>query len=116
MFPSVIPPTHSFLSSLDVNECEEHDICGANATCVNTDGSYYCACNSGFALKSGATSFTEADERCERKADTKEIRNKKLCSHFWIFGFACCFWFCATLVTTLAWRDGGCKCVFCLSG
>lgn len=90
MFPSVIPPTHSALSSLDVNECKEPDTCGANATCFNTNGSYYCTCNSGFALKSGASSFSGTGERCEGKGNTKEIRNKKLCSHFWIFGFASC--------------------------
>lgn len=107
MFPSVIPPTHSALSSLDVNECKEHDTCGANATCFNTNGSYYCTCNSGFALKSGASSFTGTGERCEGKGNTKEIRNKKLCSHFWICGFASCFLSFTALVMTLAWRDGG---------
>lgn len=77
MFPSVVPHTHSAFPSLDVDECKERDTCGANATCFNTIGSYYCTCNSGFALKSGASSFTETGQLCEGEAKTKEIRNNK---------------------------------------
>lgn len=35
--------------SIDENECEqEPTICGKNAKCFNTDGSYYCRCHDGF--------------------------------------------------------------------
>ena len=34
----------------DINECAtEPDSCNANADCTNTDGSYVCACKSGYA-------------------------------------------------------------------
>lgn len=62
---SVTLYTHSAFSSLDEDECNEHDVCGGNATCINTNGSFYCACNPGFALKSGRTTFTGSDEQCE---------------------------------------------------
>ena len=39
---------HNFISA-DVDECKlEVDICDGNAECINTDGSYMCACKSGF--------------------------------------------------------------------
>ena len=35
-----------FLFNKDVNECQFPDACkGTNVRCVNTYGSYYCACN-----------------------------------------------------------------------
>ncbi|XP_051570510.1 adhesion G protein-coupled receptor E5-like isoform X2 [Myxocyprinus asiaticus] len=41
----------------DENECEYEDpICGDNAKCINTDGSYYCICEKGF---EPATQFTQ---------------------------------------------------------
>lgn len=43
----------------DVDECQEEIVCGQNATCINTQGSYNCVCNAGFALKS------EGDNQCE---------------------------------------------------
>ena len=34
---------------LDINECAElTDMCDGNATCNDTEGSYECACNSGY--------------------------------------------------------------------
>ena len=33
----------------DIDECTEtDDLCAANGTCTNTDGSYYCTCDTGF--------------------------------------------------------------------
>ena len=33
----------------DINECDEgRDDCSDDAECTNTDGSYYCTCNTGF--------------------------------------------------------------------
>lgn len=51
---SNIHPTSRFMFMqlflrADINECEsEEDLCHPNATCENTNGSYECACNSGF--------------------------------------------------------------------
>nr|XP_015205025.1 PREDICTED: adhesion G protein-coupled receptor E1-like isoform X2 [Lepisosteus oculatus] len=40
----------------DVNECEEDQgICGSNATCRNTDGSYRCDCHLGFSNRGNST-------------------------------------------------------------
>lgn len=46
----------------DIDECEEENLCGGNATCINTRGSYRCVCNSGYRLKS---SNDGAGEQCE---------------------------------------------------
>ncbi|XP_067298472.1 adhesion G protein-coupled receptor E5-like [Pseudorasbora parva] len=42
---------------VDVDECERN-LCGENAQCFNTFGSYYCICNDGF--KSNPANFTAA--------------------------------------------------------
>ena len=36
------------VSLLDINECVGENSCDANATCLNTEGSYLCTCNPGF--------------------------------------------------------------------
>ncbi|XP_008853628.1 CD97 antigen isoform X1 [Nannospalax galili] len=48
----------------DINECllPMAAICGKYATCENTEGSYYCMCNPGYELKSGAKKFTNQSE------------------------------------------------------
>lgn len=56
-----------FLPHVDVDECQKEDICGQNAKCNNTPGSYYCICNAGFRLKSGKSNFTGNEEKCEGK-------------------------------------------------
>ena len=39
----------SQFASSDVDECSaDVHICGSNANCTNTNGSYYCSCHSGF--------------------------------------------------------------------
>ncbi|RXN37456.1 CD97 antigen-like isoform X1 [Labeo rohita] len=44
---------------VDDNECESNpSICGENANCFNTDGSYYCQCDGGF---TPTHNFTGAD-------------------------------------------------------
>ncbi|XP_050957679.1 adhesion G protein-coupled receptor E2 [Labeo rohita] len=44
---------------VDDNECESNpSICGENANCFNTDGSYYCQCDGGF---TPTHNFTQAD-------------------------------------------------------
>uniref|UniRef100_A0A9J7ZAI7 Si:ch211-241f5.3 n=1 Tax=Cyprinus carpio carpio TaxID=630221 RepID=A0A9J7ZAI7_CYPCA len=46
---------------VDENECEsDPSICGKNATCFNTVGSYYCQCHEGFTTNS-AYNFTPED-------------------------------------------------------
>lgn len=37
------------LDSSDIDECSASiDVCGANAVCENTPGSYHCQCKDGF--------------------------------------------------------------------
>ena len=36
------------LSAPDVDECEDLMPCDDNATCTNTDGSFMCACDTGY--------------------------------------------------------------------
>lgn len=33
---------------IDINECEGTNNCHADSSCIDTLGSYYCTCNSGF--------------------------------------------------------------------
>lgn len=54
-----------FLSHIDIDECQDENICGQNAACINTLGSYYCSCNNGFGLKSGKSTFSGNKEQCE---------------------------------------------------
>ncbi|XP_067829250.1 adhesion G protein-coupled receptor E2-like isoform X2 [Heptranchias perlo] len=50
----------------DYNECYTTTIiCGSDATCHNTEGSFYCICNKGFAGISGETNYTGYRKRCE---------------------------------------------------
>ncbi|KAM5308510.1 adhesion G protein-coupled receptor E2-like isoform 2-T2 [Glossophaga mutica] len=48
----------------DINECEPPSMvsCGKFANCQNREGSYYCRCNSGYRLHSGATEFRNENE------------------------------------------------------
>ncbi|XP_070272273.1 adhesion G protein-coupled receptor E5 isoform X2 [Myotis yumanensis] len=49
----------------DIDECEQGrpgTLCGRVAECHNTVGSYYCTCNQGYRLASGATKFSDASE------------------------------------------------------
>ncbi|XP_041033205.1 adhesion G protein-coupled receptor E1-like [Carcharodon carcharias] len=50
----------------DYNECKTTStICGNDATCHNTEGSYYCKCHKGFARSSGETNFTAYNKGCK---------------------------------------------------
>ncbi|XP_043955596.1 adhesion G protein-coupled receptor E5 isoform X2 [Gambusia affinis] len=60
---------------VDVNECAEApEICGENATCFNTDGSYYCQCQEGF--RSKTVNFTNEDSvKCTDINECLEIKD-----------------------------------------
>ncbi|XP_073801130.1 adhesion G protein-coupled receptor E3 [Danio rerio] len=43
---------------VDINDCVDGNIdCGSDAICVNTEGGYYCTCESGFISSSGNRTF-----------------------------------------------------------
>ncbi|XP_072462641.1 adhesion G protein-coupled receptor E3-like [Notamacropus eugenii] len=63
-------PNASMNNCQDVNECAPpiSISCGQNADCVNTEGSYYCSCNPGYALPSGEEAFpNDAMNDCQGK-------------------------------------------------
>ena len=48
----------------DVDECTASEqLCDFNANCINTHGSYYCSCFSGFS-GDGNTCIGKENERC----------------------------------------------------
>ncbi|XP_014049494.2 adhesion G protein-coupled receptor E5 [Salmo salar] len=65
------------LPSDDYNDETPH-ICGENATCINTEGSFYCQCALGFRSSSQRVSFTaDSPEKC---IDINEcLENKNTC-------------------------------------
>lgn len=50
---------------IDMNECEDENVCGENARCINTPGSYHCVCNAGYGLESGRSTFSGGQELCK---------------------------------------------------
>ncbi|XP_035253466.1 adhesion G protein-coupled receptor E5-like isoform X2 [Anguilla anguilla] len=58
----------------DVDECadKEQPVCGLHAVCFNSDGSYYCQCNSGYSTKSRAVNFTR--DSCKDINECREMR------------------------------------------
>ncbi|XP_026159236.1 CD97 antigen [Mastacembelus armatus] len=46
---------------VDINECEQLELCGDNTVCLNTNGSYYCQCKSGFKNIKEKANFTALD-------------------------------------------------------
>ncbi|KAM4597806.1 adhesion G protein-coupled receptor E5 [Polymixia lowei] len=51
---------------IDINECEDDDqMCGQNATCVNTEGSFYCLCVDGFTTSSSKNFTADSSARCK---------------------------------------------------
>uniref|UniRef100_A0A3P9MIH6 Adhesion G protein-coupled receptor E5b, duplicate 3 n=1 Tax=Oryzias latipes TaxID=8090 RepID=A0A3P9MIH6_ORYLA len=48
----------------EINECDNQKVCGDNAVCFNTPGSYYCQCREGFENKYGAKNFTAVKGHC----------------------------------------------------
>ncbi|KAM8844528.1 adhesion G protein-coupled receptor E5 isoform 1-T1 [Spinachia spinachia] len=72
---------------IDVNECKVEDddegkpsvvgICGKDATCHNTNGSFYCQCEDGFMSTTGNFSFSGPHGECK---DINEcVQDKDIC-------------------------------------
>lgn len=40
----------TLFSIADINECEQPGLCGPRGECLNTDGSFHCVCEQGFAI------------------------------------------------------------------
>ncbi|XP_028999081.1 adhesion G protein-coupled receptor E5 [Betta splendens] len=60
----------------DENECSDHEIrCGNHTKCFNTNGSFYCHCESGFRNIVGKVNFTAEDGQCQDINECKEIPN-----------------------------------------
>lgn len=55
---------------VDINECLLPEVsCGSFATCKNSEGSYFCVCNPGYKLLSGAESFiNQSENTCQGKS------------------------------------------------
>ena len=55
----------------DVDECREYDpetLCGTNSLCVNTNGSFYCTCEEGYATMPPMDKFDgDAGKTCTGK-------------------------------------------------
>ncbi|KAF5908795.1 CD97 antigen isoform X1, partial [Clarias magur] len=64
---------------VDDNECEYEDpICGANAVCYNTYGSYYCQCVTRYRSTSRTVNFTQENGgKCKDINECKE--SKSIC-------------------------------------
>ncbi|XP_032691804.1 adhesion G protein-coupled receptor E3 isoform X1 [Lontra canadensis] len=65
----------------DIDECKPpiSIYCGANAACQNTNGGFYCHCNPGYKLLSGAPQFQNSNENtCQKttsSATTKAMKD-----------------------------------------
>ncbi len=66
----------------DTDECQDNEVCGQNAKCINTPGSYLCVCNVGFGLKSGKSNFSGNQEQCEGEGYGMMLRNTGYCTTF----------------------------------
>ncbi|XP_067438685.1 adhesion G protein-coupled receptor E5 isoform X2 [Thunnus thynnus] len=64
----------------DIDECKEFEGgCGNNTVCFNTNGSFYCQCEDGFANTKKKVNFTMDDGQCK---DVNECYdNKEICGH-----------------------------------
>ncbi|KAL3837566.1 hypothetical protein ACJMK2_022914, partial [Sinanodonta woodiana] len=61
---------------IDINECNTTNAThGCNQTCVNTEGSYYCTCNSTFRLHSNGKDCQDTDECLEGTSGCDQVCN-----------------------------------------
>ncbi|KAL6460545.1 hypothetical protein MHYP_G00305110 [Metynnis hypsauchen] len=59
---------------IDEDECEDKELyCGKHAVCYNTNGSYYCQCETGYQEPSGKVNFTENTKGCKDINECLEI-------------------------------------------
>ncbi|XP_063328127.1 adhesion G protein-coupled receptor E2-like [Pelmatolapia mariae] len=58
---------------IDTDECKDEKPCGENATCTNTNGSYYCQCKDGFRNSKGEVNFTAG--KCKDIQECLEIKD-----------------------------------------
>ena len=73
----------SQFASSDVDECSaDVQICGSNANCTNTNGSYYCSCHSG---------FTRSGKECVGKDIMYRLLLKLLILFVWDTQKASCY-------------------------
>ena len=67
----------------DENECEIPNSCHSNATCTNTDGSYTCACDTGY-IGDGfmCTNVNECDDptSCHENATCEDTPGSSICT------------------------------------
>lgn len=60
---------------IDMNECEDENVCGENGRCINTPGSHYCVCNAGYGLESGSSNFSGGQELCKGEGYDMILQN-----------------------------------------
>lgn len=72
-------------SYIDIDECQEEMVCGQNAACVNTPGSYRCVCNAGFGLKSGKSNLSGNQEQCEGEDNDMMLQNTFHFTMYYLF-------------------------------
>ncbi|XP_031755214.1 adhesion G protein-coupled receptor E2 [Xenopus tropicalis] len=57
----------------DIDECDTNTHkCGANAKCINTEGSYQCQCERGYHWKDNTTKFTPTDNKEQNKCEAAD--------------------------------------------
>ena len=64
------PPPHSYSTAIDDDECALNNG-GCQHKCINTDGSYYCSCDTGYDLQQDEFS-------CKGKSISCMCRNLKI--------------------------------------
>lgn len=61
---------------VDIDECQEADVCGSGGNCKNLDGNFYCECKSGFLTDLSGKCTVDQDEcaedvhDCDRETQT----------------------------------------------
>lgn len=66
--------------SIDIDECSSSNG-GCQHTCANTDGSFYCSCQTGYELEPDRKSCKDKDECGTANGDCEHICNNKNGKH-----------------------------------